>query len=107
MPHMQEITVQFLGRTHDYTRVLRIDGEDYIVGRASGNDNNCLFDTLRQTLVHIPLSVDFVRNELAREFPAGPFQVRPGGAGNFLELQEHWRSVVRNLGRAAARRRRA
>ena len=74
----------------------------FIVGKASGTDNNCLVDTIRQTL-HIPATdalLDAVRNDLAREFPAGAYPVRTEmhelGA-NFLKFTENARSVARLL----------
>ena len=50
MPHMQETRVEFLGRTRNNERVASVNGKDYVVGRASGVENNCLIDTLRQKL---------------------------------------------------------
>ena len=83
---------------HDDTRVLQIDGEDYIAGTAAGDDNNCLIDTLRQKLGGFPLSLAAVRDDLAALFPSGPNIVRRTDQGNFLHLRSHWAAVIRCLG---------
>ena len=96
--------MQFLGRTHDGTRVLRVNGEDYIVGSASGADNNCLIDTLRQKLGNFPVSLAAVRDDLAAQFPDGEHRVNRSDAGNYLDLRPHWAAVVRSLGLRSGRR---
>ena len=104
LPHLGETQVQFLGRTHDGTRVLRVNGEDYIVGSASGADNNCLIDTLRQKLGNFPVSLAAVRDDLAAQFPDGEHRVNRSDAGNYLDLRPHWAAVVRSLGLRSGRR---
>ena len=32
------------------TEIVRVEGRDFFIGAASGQDNNCLIDTLRQLL---------------------------------------------------------
>ena len=66
--------------------------------RATGADNNCLIDTLRQCLVPpdgIPLYdgyLERVRYDLATyDFPGGPARVFDAGSeagANFLDLQK-------------------
>ena len=76
-----------------------VDGREYMLGCASGADNNCLIDTLRQKL-NIIASVGSVRRRLQERFPSGEARVT---AHNFLELQAHWRAVLEFLGQTAGR----
>ena len=66
VPHMRQQRIQIEG-----SRVF-VEGREYFLGRASGDDNNCLIDTLRQALGLI-VSVGNVRTALQYEFyRAGP-----------------------------------
>ena len=95
-----------LGLNRQLQRVIRINDMQFDVKTATGNHNNCLIDTLRQSLQQpdgIPDYagyLDRVRGDLALEFSRGEYCVRtaehPEDA-NYLELLEHTRSVVRSL----------
>jgi len=78
----------------DRARILRVDGQLFDLGQASGEDNNCLIDTLRQQL-DVQANQAEVRKQLVAAFPGGPTQVGPW---SYLELQHHWQAVVRLLG---------
>ena len=103
-----EYRLQKLGRTIAFRRVVSVNNARWEVGTASGRENNCLIDTIRQSL-RIPSSdalLDAVRNDLAREFPEGAYAVRTETdqhGANFLEFQEHTRAVARLLVRHAGR----
>ena len=75
-----------------------------------GHHNNCLIDTMRQSLqrpdgiADYSGYLDLVRRDLATKFPRGPYRVRtdddPEGA-NYLEFLQHVRPVVQGLVRHA------
>ena len=72
LPAAQHVSGQYvlqkLGCTTAYDRVVSINDQMFEIGKASRTDNNCLIDTIRQTL-NIPASdvlLDAVRNDLAR-----------------------------------------
>ena len=79
------------------SEIVRVEGRDFFIGRASGDDNNCLIDTLRQKL-NVVVSLQAVRLLLMDQFPSGPRQVTDW---NYLELQHHWRHVIQFLGVAS------
>ena len=100
-------TFRRLGRNEAQERVIEVNGKSWVVKRATGDDNNCLLDTLRQMLkpdgiVLYEGYLQRVRHDLAKgDYAAeGEFQVRdsthPGGA-NFLEFLEHTHAAVRLL----------
>jgi hypothetical protein len=68
--------------------------------QATGADNNCLIDALRQSL-HFPLFhgyLERVRSDLSRAFPSGPYRVRDVDANaNFLDLQAHTEAAIGSL----------
>ena len=71
-----------------------VDARVFRMGQSSGQSNNCLIDTLRQCFSPpIICNVDFVRSQLERLHP----EIVPG---DFLELQHHWRSIIRLLGQS-------
>ena len=76
--------------------IFTLDGREYMLGHASGIDNNCLIDTLRQKL-SIIANVSSVRRRLQERFPSGEATVT---ANNFREHQAHWRAVLEFLGEA-------
>ena len=107
-----------MGRTATFERVVRlvhpgsttVDGarKDYVVKKASGVHCNCLIDTIRQVLpealmVNPHSGVESIREALSLEFPSGVDRViSPRTApANYLDLQVHWRSIVRLLGQHA------
>ena len=67
-----------------------VNGRRYGRGFASGLQNNCLIDAIRQQL-GVAANVAFVRSELQRRFPSGPDFV---SAANFLTLHLHWGAVI-------------
>ncbi|CAE8629629.1 unnamed protein product, partial [Polarella glacialis] len=75
-----------------------IEGRHYFVGRASGKNNNCLIDTLRQVFGVVVGDFSWIRSELRKRYPAGPHRVT---RSNFLELDPRWRDVVKLLSVAA------
>ena len=81
-----------------------MNGKRFELQKATGENFNCLIDTLRQSLElpSLPGLLDNVRNALAKEFPAsrGNLQVRATNhrdGPNFLEFSEHTRAVARLL----------
>ena len=85
VPHMFQMDVRRDGA------FFWVDGRKYRRGYASGRDNNCLIDTLRQKLGLI-CNVEWVRSQLQLRFAEpGLAQVT---ADNFLTLDLHWESVV-------------
>jgi hypothetical protein len=71
--------------------------------QATGADNNCLIDALRQSLVPngFPLFhgyLERVRSDLSRAFPSGPYRVRDVDENaNFLDLLAHAEAAIRSL----------
>ena len=65
------------------------DREQFVMGKASGDQCNCLIDTLRQQL-HVECDVRAVRAFV---------QARHTDLvlGDYLELQHHWRDVINGL----------
>ena len=62
------------------------DTEEFIMGEASGDQCNCLIDTLRQQL-HLECDVRAVRAFVQARHPDLIH-------GDYLELQHHWRDVI-------------
>ena len=98
-----EYRVELLGRTFENERVIRVNHQDYVVKRATSKDNNCLSDTLRQSLLPdgIPSYDNYletVRTELAATFTSGAGRVRDVcDVPNFFELLEHGAAIIRSL----------
>ena len=78
---------------HGCDVVVEVNGSCFRVGSASGWNMNCLIDTLRQ-VVHggVDCNVQDVRNHIANE-------LRDVVPGAFLDLEEHWRAVIKWLAR--------
>jgi hypothetical protein len=92
VPHMRQVKVRRDGE------VWEVEDRSFTVGRASGQGNNCLIDTLRQAMCHtVSIVVDpsWVRRQLQSRHPTEPHAVTPN---NFLELEHHWRDVLILLG---------
>jgi len=75
--------------------LIDVEGRTYVVGGASGDDNNCLIDTLRQKLPGVICNLNAVRNLLRQHFGSGAARVT---AANYLELEHHWWHVLQFLG---------
>ena len=96
VPHMRQVKWELLAeQMHGGGELVRVEGRDFFFGRASGEDNNCLIDTLRQKLGNMVCSLEAVRVSLMAEFPSGPRRVTDH---NYLELEHHWRHVIEFLG---------
>ena len=63
--------------------------EHFVMGKASGDQCNCLIDTLRQQL-HVECDVRVVRAFVQARHPNLVL-------GDYLELQLHWRDVINGL----------
>ena len=90
---MDQQNIRFEGRT------VYVEGEAFVRGQASGDDNNCLIDTLRQALDLTTVRCDNVRQALQREFSAQ--DEAHVSATNYLILDLHWWHVLLFLGREA------
>ena len=67
-----------------------ISGTPFFKGRATGVNNSCLIDTLRQAL-DLTANVEWVRAHLQRRILCGDAQVT---SSNFLTLKHHWEAVT-------------
>ena len=71
-----------LGLNQVFERVIRINNTQWVVKEATGDQNNCLIDTMRQSLQTLdsipdyPGYLDVVRRDLATQFPRGQYRVR-------------------------------
>ena len=74
-------------------RHICIDGNIFFKGYATTVQNNCLIDSLRQTLALVA-NEHWVRGRLQLQFPQGPEVVT---ASNFLTLEYHWCAVIDTL----------
>ena len=87
-----------------FLRVIDVNGKRWELQSATGQNFNCLIDTVRQSL-GLPFShalLDNVRSDLAKEFPVsrGGFPVQASNhllGPNYLEFLEHTRAVARLL----------
>ena len=94
VPHMSQIALQVFEAGAEYlsgTRmhanwhrghdvVVRVDGNSFHIGSASGTNMNCLIDALRQVVAGgIDCNVQAVRDQIEREF-------RNVRRGDFLDL---------------------
>ena len=87
--HLQRVLVEWNGRS-------------FIKGNVSGEGCNCLIRTLRECLNDQGLlcvaDVPWIRLELRKRFRAGENRVTED---NFLDLRNHWRSIVDLIGMSA------
>ena len=89
VPHMVQREIRFEGQT------VFIDNQPFHRGLASGEDNNCLIDTVRQSLHVVGVSLANVRLALQSEFDTpGPARVEPS---NYLTLELHWERVLHHV----------
>ena len=110
VPHMRETNIRVFAdgieqqsssqrRAPGWWRLCRevrvtTENKDFVMGHASGDGMNCLIDTLRQQL-HVICNVSSVRRDLQQLHKCGSSRIRPGA---YLELQHHWRDVIKLLG---------
>ena len=96
VPHIRQLSWRPLGQSRQSgNELVEVEGRTFAVGFATGDDNNCLIDTLRQKLPGLVCNLTDVRDLLQKHFASGPTKVT---AGNFLELEHHWWHVIRFLG---------
>ena len=74
---------------------MRVEGQDFYVGTASGDGCNCLIDTLKQCLPYTGAAPAEIRESLEQEFREGPRRVT---SMSYLELQHHWKEVIQLIG---------
>ena len=103
VPHMRETRITCIADGVDMVGQLRqhwwalhrdvrftVNGvHHFSMGKASGDQCNCLIDTLRQQL-HLECDIRAVRAYVQARHPNLVL-------GDFLELQHHWRDVVSGL----------
>ena len=102
LPHFSQVVWTF---TDGARTELIVDGMPYRKGYGYPGDasigelNNCLIDSLRQTLDNLQCDRKLVRKDLQREF--GEFDAleprRHVTHGSYLDVEFHWRSVLRSL----------
>ena len=84
--------------------LVEFSGHRFVKGFASGSGCNCLIQTLLSCLNDngIPCMADapWIRKELRKQFPQGANQVTER---NFLDLRNHWRSIINLIGVNARR----
>ena len=102
-PDMFERTRVRITRQEHLQRVLvEWNEHSFIKGYASGAGFNCLIQTLRECLndrcLHCVANVPWIRQELRKRFPTGENRVTEK---NFLDLRNHWRSIVDLIGISA------
>ena len=101
VPHISQLSWCLLGRSESHgAQVVEIENNQFFVGQASGDGNNCLIDTLRQKL-NLTCSTNSVRSLLRQKFRSGAQQVTES---NYLDLELHWWDVITYLGQASNRR---
>ena len=104
-PNMFERTPVQIRRERGTPNVLvEFSGHSFVKGFASGSGCNCLIHTLLSCLSDngIPCMADapWIRKELRKQFPQGANQVTER---NFLDLRNHWRSIINLIGVNARR----
>ena len=94
MPHMYQLEWAPLAAEPGKARRVRVEGQELTVGRATDRANDCLIDTLRQSL-GAEANLREVREGLVAAFPRGEGKVTER---SFLELEHHWAAVLQRLG---------
>ena len=93
LPHRTQVECTAAGATESGLPIFRVLGQEYYVGTASGQQNNCLINSLRQCLA-LQVDVGAVRRELVREFGARRGRSRVDEK-SYLELFHHGEPVLR------------
>ena len=91
MPHISEMNIRIFADDVEQTAAqrhafwyrghkldIKLDGQAFYLGSASGDGCNCLIDTLRQKLPGVMCSVSTVRSELERRHHGQPMEIVPG-----------------------------
>ena len=99
------ISVQECHRTMYGMTTYKINGQDFMLGNATPDNNNCLIDSLRQVLYDqagIPFAADLqeIRKLLCHRHPQGIRQVRLQRP-NFLDLDHHAFDTIELLATSA------
>ena len=99
---MFERTPVRIERVHEQRILVEFSGRRFVKGSASGSGFNCLIRTLLACLndnnVRCVADVPWIRQELRKLFPAGENIVTEM---NFLDLRNHWRSIIDLIGISA------
>ena len=101
LPHFSQVTWSF---TNPQRTELVVDGLPYRKGYGNpgeasrGEENNCLIDSLRQTL-SLQCDRGSVRLDLQSEFgaPDGLEWRRHVSHNSYLDIEFHWRAILRSL----------
>ena len=94
LPHFSQVVWSF---TNAAGTELSLNGDPYRKGSASGMSNNCLIDSLCQTL-NMQCNHQLVRKNLLDEFGMfAPTDRRHVTSDSFLDVDCHWRSILISL----------
>ena len=98
-----ETTPVHIQRHRDHVKV-KINEDMFIKGFAPGTGCNCLISTLLSCLndkgILCVANIEWIREELQRQFPEGDNQVT---LHNYLDLRNHWRKIIDLIGISAKR----
>ena len=78
MSNRQQLRDMFVGTEATHKLDIKLDGQAFYLGSASGDGCHCLIDTLRQKLPGVMCSVSTVRSELERRHHGQPTEIVPG-----------------------------
>ena len=96
--------VRITRQEHLHRVLVEWNGRSFIKGNVSGEGCNCLIRTLRECLNDQGLicvaDVPWIRLELRKRFRTGENRVTED---NFLDLRNHWQSIVDLIGISARR----
>ena len=101
LPHYSQVVFQFLDV---FKTTLTVDGVNYTRGYGNPGDsnngeaNNCLIDSIRQTLGNLQCDRRLVRADLQLAF--SDFDTndrRYVSCDSFLDIEEHWRAIISSL----------
>ena len=99
---MFERTPVRIERVHKQRVLVDFSGRSFVKGSASGAGCNCLIRTLLACLndnnLRCVANIPWIRQELQKLFPAGENIVMEG---NYLDLRNHWRSIIDLIGVSA------
>ena len=91
-----------IDRRHKRRILVEFSGRHFVKGAASGIGCNCLIHTLLSCLndnnLRCVANVPWIRQELQKLFPDGENIVTKN---NFLDLRNHWRSIIDLIGVSA------
>ena len=77
----------------------QVEGQDFFLGFATADENNCLIDSIRQVLgdqagLRCIVNMAHIRTLLRGRHPGGATQVRQPPVANFLDLVDHGADIV-------------